>query len=93
MKGIRFYAEYDSPQAKRAGNPDPKNVVAVLLDNDNHPICGPGGCECLSALLHEADSPVCGSSVSRAYLIDNCKLVSEEVAREIHPKMFERIDQ
>lgn len=100
MKGVKFYLEYPSKAAKKkstknndyVGNSG--NVIAVLLDKNNNKLTLPDGkcVECVSALWESKNSSVCSSAVHLEYLSDNCKLVSEQVAREIHPKLFTYLD-
>lgn len=87
MKGIRFYEEFAN---KRAGV-SAGTVVAVTSD----PFASQGDVlrECISALFAEPNSPVCGSVVSLKYLRLRCKRVSEARAREVHPALFDRLDQ
>lgn len=93
MKGYRFYAEYDSPAAKRRreGN---GNVVAVLLDEHGAEYWIPGKpiMKCISAIFSHPNSPVASGGVHRGYLARKCRRVSEARAREIHPAMFAWLD-
>ena len=100
MKGVKFYLEYPSKNVKKkstknngyVGNSG--NVIAVLLDDNNNKSYLPDGecVECVSALWESANSSVCVGAVHQQYLSDKCKLVSEQVARKIHPKMFSYLD-
>jgi len=81
MKGLRFYEE------KGQGN-----VIAVFIE-DGSPIYNPDlSMGCVSALLLEPNSIVCGSAVSREYLTEHTRRVSEKAAREIHPELFKYLD-
>jgi hypothetical protein len=101
MKSYRFYLEHETPQDKRRGV-HTGQVIAIIdvMDDDfrlqyiGHDenrklVCG---YECISSLYSEVNSVVCGSSVSRQYLTENCKRISERIARQIHPKLFEWLD-
>lgn len=92
MKNYHFFLEYSSKSAKRAttrknlGN-HTGNIIAVD-SGDSFLSGGQVMRECVSALTLYPDSVVCGSSVSVDYIRENCKRVSEKVAREIHPNLF-----
>lgn len=96
MKGIRFYLEYRNPEDKRKatrrklGNHE-GTVIALFLDTWQ-----PNGvdntADCMAGIYKHPDSPVVGTSVSEGYLRDRCKHISEAQAREIHPALFERLD-
>jgi hypothetical protein len=92
MKGIRFYEEFqDSHKDISDGN-----VVAVLLDTG---MLRAGyddpwyGYDCLAATFYHANSDVSGTTVCVDYLRNFCKRISEKRAREIHPRLFARLDQ
>ncbi len=88
MKNVRFYVEYDSPQAKKQ-NKNNGNVVAVLpkkgLFQRGEDLC----VQAVHALHDYADSPACSGSLALNYLRKRCKRVSEDIARVIHPRLFE----
>ena len=88
MKGIRFYLEHKTPQDKRkdihAGN-----VFARYLD-----ISGFGrNVEGAGAVYNWPNSDCCHSQASIDYLWENCRRISEDKAREIHPALFEYLEQ
>ncbi len=97
MKGYWFYEVYKD---KGKGISD-GNVIAIFCQTDEHGHYGPrvfySGMEpcyeCMAPLPFEEDSPVCNGSVSMYYLAARCKRISEKRAREIHPHMFERLDE
>jgi len=82
MKGIRFYEELVEALSG--------NVIAI--DAETPLLITEGNFDCLSALCFEPNSPVCAGAVSQEYLQENCKRISEVKAREIHPRLFERLD-
>jgi len=96
MKGIRFYEEFTDKRKKESEG----NVVAIFLDTGHIETCQLNAkthsvwyeYECLSATFFHPNSDVSVSSVSIDYLSDRCKRISEKKAREIHPKLFERLD-
>lgn len=98
MKGVRFYLEYKTPTEKNKGTrANPGNhmgtVVAAFVDNGLYK-CGQGE-HCYDAVggLHSYEnSPVVSTSASLDYLKENCLRISEEQAREIHPRLFEVLD-
>lgn len=90
MRGFRFYEELtDKGKATESSK---GNVIAAYVADG--PFWGATGAlyECFSALLFESNSVVCGGSVSLDYLRDNTRRVSEARAREIHPALFDRLD-
>ena len=90
MKGIRFYLEYRSTYAKRQRQHS-GTVFAAFVANGVHPMKG-GGWEGMSAISDHPNSDVCGTSASWEYLRKRCRRISESMAREIHPKLFTRLD-
>ena len=100
MKGYRFYEELE--HKNRKAEQSKGSVVAVvgehgLYGRGWHPsgfFSGPGiYCyEAFSGLYNEPNPPVCFSSVGHNYLREQCRRVSEQRAREIHPALFERLD-
>ena len=89
MKGFRFYEEFKN---KRKGI-STGNCVAVYLENDGHAqFYRSGGWSLVNAVVAITDDPnsdVLSDSVSREFLSDDCKRVSEKRAREIHPRLIE----
>lgn len=93
MKGYRFYEEIENK-----GKKDEKsngNVIALFLDENNDPTSYPYGPKQvwsgLGAVYFHENSPVSVTGISPDYLREDCKRVSEEKAREIHPRLFERL--
>lgn len=87
MKGIRFYHEFrDKSKRNSAGT-----VVAALICNGSFWSTGKSCYEAISGLFDHPNSVVCGSAVSRDYLQDKCKRISETKARAVHPALFERL--
>jgi hypothetical protein len=104
MNGYRFYLEYENNSKKRKGtrkNPGEHlgTVIAVIVDS--HFLSG-SHCsgsqppewvyDVVSSVYTEPNSPCCGSLASLAYIQDNCKRISEKLAREIHPELFVYLD-
>lgn len=100
MKGYRFYVEYSDKTEKNKtrleGNHN-GNVVAIMLDENDRPISHvrESGIvyECIAAVHHHENSGVAGTFIGREYKQSKLKRVSEEKAREIHPRLFERLDE
>ena len=104
MKGINFYLEYSNKRDKRKGTrKDPGNhrgtVVAVATKHErghwtNFPdfYLGNEKADAIGALFNEPNSVVCSCSVCPEYLDEKCKRISEALAREIHPQLFEYLD-
>lgn len=92
MEGIRFYLEHDSKRDKRKGKHN-GNVFALYTDNapwfsDGKPMYGGAG-----AVYFSANSPCCSTDASKEYLQDQCKRISEEEARKIHPELFNYLER
>lgn len=92
MKGFKFYLEYDDEKEKRKATrknlgDHSGNVVAVFGEFDHVAVK-----DCLGAVFFVGNSDVACSTVSYDYLRENCKRISEKQAREIHPKLFARLD-
>jgi hypothetical protein len=97
MKGYKFYLEFPSTKAKRksgkANAGHSGNCLALATERDFTYISNGGiMTEGLMAVFFTPDSPVCWSSVSWGFLKEKCKRVSEATAREIHPALFQRLD-
>jgi len=90
MKGIRFYLEYNSIKDKRQNNHN-GNVLAVFYDLYRF-MHGGIVYDCIGALTNNPNSSVCSTSASDDYISDNCKRISEEKARVIHPALFQYLD-
>ena len=89
MKGIRFYEELDNKN--RVSEKSQGNVVAVLYENgfftNNGYIL-----ECISATFLHSNSDVSSGSAHIDYIRKNCRRISEQKAREIHPRLFTYLD-
>lgn len=96
MKYVRFYLEHDSAKHKRRGEHN-GNVLALLdtFGNGFRPVyMGDDQYthECISAVFFHPNSAVCGSQCHVKYLREQCKRIPEAKAREIHPRLFDRLD-
>jgi hypothetical protein len=85
MKGVRFYEEFTN---KRKGE-SAGNVTAILPENrwhdwEAHDLMYDG----VGAVYFYPNSPVASTGVSRGYLREKCKRVSEARARQVHPALF-----
>lgn len=99
MKGFRFYLEYPNSTEKNKPHFEGDhegNVLALVLDDDNSPLKHYDGrqwvYEAIGAVYHHSNSGVCGCSVNPQVLRERFKRISEEKAREIHPRLFQRLD-
>jgi hypothetical protein len=89
MHHVRFYHEFsDRRKTKSTGN-----VFAAFVGNGVHVSNGLLCYEGLGALFAQPNSPVAGTSASLDFIRETCKRVSEAKARQIHPALFERLDQ
>jgi hypothetical protein len=87
MKGYRFYLEYAKPSYKKKAtvkNPGKHqgNVFALQIGSN-------GG---MGAVMFYPNSPVTSTTIESGYLRNNCKRISEKLAREIHPNLFYYLD-
>jgi hypothetical protein len=93
MKDFRFYEVYKN---KRKGITE-GNVIAVIPENKWIDQDRTGKAQLMydsiGAVYFRPNSPVCGSGVSQDYLWAMCKRISESKAREIHPALFQYLDQ
>lgn len=99
MKGYIFYLEFPTAKAKRKATRKnltghSGNCIAVTSDRiERIEQWRVNGCyPAFSPVYDHANSPCCFGSVSPEWLLSNCKRISEAQAREIHPKLFHRIE-
>jgi hypothetical protein len=88
VKGVRFYDEYINTTKRQPTG----NVVAVFVENGVFWSNGQACYEALAGIYAHGDSPVASTGVSLDYLSKNCKRISEQKARKIHHRLFERLD-
>lgn len=102
MEGFRFYLEYPDPASKREGTVKKPgnhsgNVLAVILQSGGREESfisrGEIMVECITAVYFTPNSDVCCSSCSIGYLRSNCKRIPEQLARKIHPKLFQYLEE
>jgi hypothetical protein len=87
MKGIRFYLEYESPRAKRE-NRNTGNCVAVIGKEERHGMV-------ITVGAYNAGGPnweCMESNATMGYLKEHATPIPEPIARIIHPKLFEVLD-
>lgn len=93
MKGYRFYEEYSD---KRKGISS-GNVVAIIPENRwtirHHDGSVDVIYHAIGAVYFHSNSDVCGTSATQGYLSEGCKRISESKARQIHPALFQYLDQ
>lgn len=82
MKNVRFYLEGDDYGGKPRRHDD-GNVIAVLTDTYLY-----GRYDALASVYDWHDSAVAGTTVD----LWHCTRISERRARELHPALFERLD-
>ena len=96
MKGYRFYLEFPSAKAKRQSGKENAghsgNCLALATDPEFTYVSNGIVTEGLTAVFFTPNSPVNWGGVSWDYLQGKCKRVSEATAREIHPALFQRLD-
>ena len=89
MNGIRFYHEFTNTRKRQSAG----TIVAACVCNGVFFSTGKACYEAFVGVFDQPDSPVNFSAVSLDYLRTRCKRVSERQAREIHPRLFERLEQ
>jgi hypothetical protein len=95
MKGFRFYAEYDSNKQKRMQRHTgirADNVIAIDVDTFHYQNGNEAAYEGFSAVFGHPNSSVAWGGISRHYIDDRCKRISEAKARELHPVLFARLE-
>lgn len=89
MKGYKFYLECgDKKRQCRADGSGPHEGNVIAIPQPISWIPGKLCMEAYGAVYSWPNSDVCGTQCHADYLRSNCIRVSEKVAREIHPKMF-----
>lgn len=96
MKGVRFFLEYDSKTEKNKGTRKKPgkhngNVLAVYHETGYQGSTG-WTYEGTGAVNYHPNSAVGTTGVTPDYLRDKCKRISEKMAREIHPQLFNWLD-
>lgn len=84
MKNIRFYLEYDTPKDKQE-NHNNGNVIAVFSYAMNYDLTW----TCYRKSSKMPNSEVHKGKIRNNFLKTKCKLINEDIARIIHPKLFE----
>ena len=99
MKGYIFYLEFPTAKAKRKATRKnltghKGNCIAVIFDRaEQLEQWRVNKCyQAFSAVQDLPNNPCCFTQVSPNYLAERCKRISEAQAREIHPKLFHRIE-
>lgn len=102
MKGYRFYEELTDKNRKAEKSKG--TVIALILHEETgNPIYVPGSvntrygtpsliAEAICSLFDEPNSSVCSSQVAIEYLWQECRRISEDKARSIHPKLFQYLE-
>jgi len=93
MIGFHFFLEYpmdQNPKKHTRKNPGPHsgNCIAVFQGRE-FILPDLNSVECIGALNFVPNSHCCSSSASFDYLSKYCKRISEKMAREIHPQLFD----
>lgn len=85
MKHVAFYEDYLTYKSKGQHN----NCIAVLLvrhsDNDENVVI-------VAPFFILANSICCVTEIHKSSLHDHYLKISEDRARRLHPKLFERLD-
>jgi hypothetical protein len=97
MKGIRFYLEYPSKQAKqRATRKSLGNHLGTVIAVETKTFWWVGKeyfMQAYGGVFNQPNSYVCGTCTTWEYLYDRCKRISEQQAKEIHPKLIDYLNQ
>lgn len=93
MKYIRFFQEFNDEKKRTVPS---GNVVAVSTNLRGFPEYHRGtdewNVDAIGAVGFEPNSAVASTNVSREWLRENTKRISEAKAREIHPNLFKYLD-
>jgi hypothetical protein len=97
MKNVRFFVEYPDVRAKRksgkgTGTNHSGNVLATFPDNTFRSIDSGWCIEAVGAVYNHPNSAVASTSVAIEYIRNQCKRISESVARRIHPNLMDYMD-
>jgi hypothetical protein len=84
MQYITFYEEFIIKRKRISAG----NCIAVIRENR----CPDGSMECVGSVFEHPNSVCAGTAVSSEFLRTKCKRVSEAHARQVHPRLFERLD-
>lgn len=94
MKGVRFYEELEHKNRKYEASKG--TVFAAFYEQTHGGRHGDGAyfvqVDGVGAVFDRPNSPVAGTSASLEYLEKDCRRVSEERAREVHPELFKYLD-
>jgi hypothetical protein len=99
MKDYHFYLEYPTNKDKRQGTRKSLgNHCGTVLAVDTNPFHSWVTdkeiiYESVGSIYGLPDSYVCSSACSWGYLREKCKRISEDQARQIHPKLFNYLEQ
>jgi hypothetical protein len=90
MIGYHFYLEYGTNAHKRHGI-HMGTVIAKPTSraHRNHN----GDWECFAAVYDQPNSAVCTTSTTVEYLRETCKRIPEWRARQIHPRLFDWMEE
>jgi len=96
MKGYKFFLEYPNNKEKRNGTRkvlgNHSGTIVAVIDDTAQVSNGAVVYDTISALQDIPNSGTCFSCASQPYLAERCKRISEAQAREIHPVLFQRLD-
>jgi hypothetical protein len=92
MKGVRFYLEFRNQVAKIYGKNHLGCVVAMRTSQWLAPINGNAWFTAVGGEGTAPNGEVTETTRSQYYLEIYCKRISEARAREIHPCLFEYLD-
>lgn len=104
MNGYRFYLEFPTTYRKKKSGKDNKghsgSVCAVVTEGEGarYIIRDPqNGVRVMSegfgGIYGDSNPPVSWTSFNHDYINKKCKRISEAKARQIHPALFERLDE
>ena len=96
MNGYKFYLEYPNNREKRNGTRkvlgNHSGTILAVVDDTVRVSNGAVMHDAISAVQDIPNSGTCFGTVSQSYLDRDCKRISEVQAREIHPVLFQRLD-
>ena len=97
MIDVRFYLEYENKTEKNKATrknlgKHTGNVIAIFPNTIQVWNEFQTQFDGIGALNYGSNSQVCSTNTSQGYLSENCKYISEALARTIHPNLFAYLD-
>ena len=89
MKGVKFYQVFLDKYRRHASG----NCLATDEHTKERSMKKNGTIRCVAASSREPNSPVGADAVVPGYLRQHCRQITEDQARKLHPRLFDRIEK